>query len=242
MQKFDNLQDDKRMRYSHIFFDLDRTLWDFDKSSMETFEEIYEKRRLKDMGIESVGVFHDAYSVHNNRLWDMYRNGDIAKEVLRGRRFYLTLKDFGINNPELAETIGMDYVTLSPLKVNLFPQVMATLDYLLPKYKLHIITNGFQEVQNVKMSASGLEKYFTTVVTSEEAGIKKPNVEIFYYALKKAGASVSECLMVGDDPDVDILGAKQVGMDQVLFDPNANFVVNHATYYITCLDEIKLFL
>ncbi len=230
------------MKYNHIFFDLDRTLWDFDKSSLEAFDEIFEKRNLKSLGIESVKVFHDVYDVHNKKLWDLYRDGGIEKEVLRGRRFYLTLKDFGIENPELAELIGVDYVTLSPLKVNLFPQAIDTLEYLKSKYKLHIITNGFQEVQNVKMKASDLNKYFTTIVTSEEAGIKKPNPAIFQYALKKAGAAVFESLMVGDDPDVDILGAKQMGMDQVLFDPNAGFVVNQATYYISCLDEMKKFL
>ncbi len=230
------------MRYNHIFFDLDRTLWDFDKSSLEAFDEIFEKRNLKSLGIKSVKVFHDVYDVHNRKLWDLYREGGIAKEVLRGRRFYLTLKDFGIDNPELAELIGMDYVTLSPLKVNLFPQVIATLEYLKPKYKLHIITNGFQEVQEIKMKASGLNKYFATMVTSEEAGIKKPNPAIFQYALKMAGAAVSESLMVGDDPDVDILGAKQIGMNQVLFDPNSDFIVNQATYYVSCLDEMKKFL
>lgn len=230
------------MKYKHLFFDLDRTLWDFDKSSMETFTDIFENRKLKDLGIESVEIFHDVYEVHNNKLWDLYRNGGIAKEVLRGRRFYLTLKDFGIDDPELAEAIGMDYVTQSPLKVNLFPAVLETLEYLYPKYKLHIITNGFQEVQDVKMEASGLMGYFDTVVTSEEAGIKKPNEEIFYYALRKAGAEASESLMIGDDPDVDILGAKKVGIDQVLFDPNAKFVINSATYYVTCLNELTTIL
>ncbi len=230
------------MKYNHIFFDLDRTLWDFDKSSMETFADIFENRKLKDMGIESVDIFHDVYEIHNKKLWDLYRNGGIDKEVLRGRRFYLTLKDFGIDNAELAEAIGMDYVTISPLKVNLFPQALAALDYLFPKYKLHIITNGFQEVQDVKIEASGLAAYFDTIVTSEEAGIKKPNEEIFHYAMRKAGATASQSLMIGDDLDVDILGAKKVGMDQVLFDPNANQVVNNATYYITCLDGLKTFL
>ena len=230
------------MKYDHLFFDLDRTLWDFDKSSIETFADIFENRKLMDLGIKSVEIFHDVYEVHNKKLWDLYRNGGITKEILRGRRFYLTLKDFGVDDPELAETIGMDYVTQSPLKVNLFPQALEILDYLYPKYVLHIITNGFQEVQDVKMEVSGLAGYFATMVTSEEAGIKKPNEEIFYYALRKAGAVASESLMIGDDPDVDILGAKKVGIDQVLFDPNANFVVNSATYYITCLDELETFL
>jgi len=230
------------MKYKHIFFDLDRTLWDFDKSSAEAFADIYELHKLKELGIESVELFHDVYSVHNEKLWDIYRDGGITKEDLRGKRFNLTLKDFGIDNPDLAEAIGMDYVSLSPLKVNLFPQAINILEYLYPKYKLHIITNGFQEVQEVKMAASDLTKYFETVVTSEEAGIKKPNKAIFHYALEKAGAAASESLMVGDDPEVDILGAKNANMDQVLFDPSSSYIINSATYYVVCLDEMKTFL
>jgi len=230
------------MKYKHIFFDLDRTLWDFDKSSVEAFADIYEMHKLKDLGIESVESFHDVYSVHNQKLWNIYRDGGITKEDLRGRRFNLTLKDFGIDNTDLAEAIGMDYVSLSPLKVNLFPQAINILEYLYPNYKLHIITNGFQEVQEVKMEASKLIKYFNTVVTSEEVGIKKPNKAIFYYSLEKAGAVASESLMVGDDPEVDILGAKNAHIDQVLFDPNASFIMNSATYYVVCLDEMKTFL
>lgn len=230
------------MKYKHIFFDLDRTLWDFDKSSAEAFADIYELHKLKKLGIESVQSFHDIYSVHNEKLWNIYRDGGITKEDLRGKRFYLTLKDFGIDNTELAEAIGMDYIRLSPLKVNLFPQAINILEYLFPNYKLHIITNGFHEVQEVKIATSGLNKYFETIVTSEEAGIKKPNKAIFQYALKKAGAVAQESLMVGDDPDVDILGAKNAQIDQVLFDPNSSFIMNSATYYVVCLDEMKTFL
>ena len=228
--------------YKHIFFDLDRTLWDFDKSSQEAFAEIYDLYDLKGLGIESVELLHDVYSVHNERLWDMYRKGEVTKEVLRGKRFHLALKDLGVDNAELAEKIGLDYIRLSPLKVNLFPQAINILEYLFPKYKLHIITNGFQEVQEIKIAASDLGKYFETIVTSEEAGMKKPHKGIFEYSLKKAGASADESLMVGDDPDVDILGARDVGMDQVLFDPNSLYVVNSASYYVVCLDEMKGFL
>ena len=229
-------------KYKHIFFDLDRTLWDFDKSSKEAFSEIFDLHKLKEQGIKSVALLHDVYTVHNERLWDMYRKGEIAKEVLRGRRFHLALKDLGVDDPDLAEKMGLDYIRLSPLKVNLFPQAINVLEYLSPKYKLHIITNGFQEVQDIKIAASDLGKYFEVIVTSEEAGMKKPHPGIFDYALSKAGASAKESLMVGDDPDVDILGARESGMDQVLFDPDSLYIVNDATYYVVCLDEMKEFL
>jgi putative hydrolase of the HAD superfamily len=228
-------------QYRHIFFDLDRTLWDFDKSSKQTFNEIYEHYHLKGKGVTTPELFYDVYTVHNNKLWDDYRNGKLSKEVLRGKRFRLTLQDFGIYDDELAEKIGEDYIRLSPLKANLFPQAINILEYLYPKYKLHIITNGFQEVQDVKIKTADLGKYFDQIITSEEAGVKKPALEIFRYALDKAGANATESLMIGDDYEVDVLGAKNAGMDQVLFDPEIKFITlsKKVTYYVTCLDELK---
>jgi putative hydrolase of the HAD superfamily len=231
-------------KYKHIFFDLDRTLWDFDKSSRQAFEEIFENFELEKSGIKSAELLHDVYTLHNNKLWEQYRSGELTKEVLRGKRFYLTLKDFGIDDAKLAEKIGSEYIRLSPLKVNLFPQALNILDYLYPKYKLHIITNGFQEVQEIKIEVAELGKYFDKIITSEEAGIKKPGRGIFEYSLKKAGAKADESLMIGDDLEVDILGAKGAGMDQVLFDPEIKYITQKttATFYVVCLDELKDFL
>ncbi len=226
-------------KITHIFFDLDRTLWDFEKSAAQTFEEIYNNHKLLEKGIPSVNELHAAYTIHNDRLWDQYRKGEIKKEVLRGLRFSLTLKDFGINDNELGEKIGDDYVRLSPLKVNLFPYSVEILEYLFPLYKMHIITNGFSEVQETKLKVSGMDKYFTEVITSEEAGVKKPNPEIFKFAFKKAGTQANESIMIGDDYEVDIVGAGNVGMRQIFFDPEKKFQKNGSTYHINCLKEIE---
>ena len=207
-------------KYRHLFFDLDRTLWDFDKSAAEAFQEIYKKYKLQERGINTVEDFHRIYTHHNNILWEEYRHGRIEKKELSDLRYFLTLQDFGIEDKKLAAEIGKDYLEISPLKVNLFPNAISILDYLSPKYALHLITNGFSEVQETKLRVSGLGAYFQTVITSEEAGVKKPNPEIFYFALNKAGADISNSLMIGDDFEVDIVGAINVGMDQVLFDPN----------------------
>ena len=232
------------MKYKHIFFDLDRTLWDFDKSSRQAFEEIYENYGLREKGVKNVDLLYDVYTLHNNKLWDDYRHGKITKEKLRGLRFHLTLKDFGIDDGILAEKMGDDYIRLSPLKVNLFPQAVNILEYLYPKYKLHIITNGFQEVQDIKIATADLGKYFDRIITSEAAGVKKPAPEIFEYALRKAGARPEESLMVGDDYEVDVVGAGNAGMDQVLFDPQTSRITlsKAVTYYVICLDELKNFL
>jgi len=228
--------------YKHIFFDLDRTLWDFDASSNEAFHDIYEKFGLKNKGVDSVSSFKDYYNHHNEILWGQYREGKLSKEVLRGLRFRLTLKEFGVDDEELAQQIGMHYVKISPLLVHLFPNAFQILDYLHPKYQLHIITNGFSEVQYTKLETSGLGKYFIKVITSEEAGVKKPDPKIFELALNKAKANLDASIMIGDDPEVDIIGAKNIGMDQVLFDPQGELVQNGASYYINDLIELKKFL
>jgi putative hydrolase of the HAD superfamily len=228
--------------YKHIFFDLDRTLWDFETSANQTFELIFDKHNLGGRGVESAKIFHDVYSVHNEKLWDLYRIGKIEKEELRGKRFHLTLNDFGINDRELAENIGMDYVTISPTIVNLFPNAIEILEYLFPKYQLHLITNGFSEVQDVKLKSSGMDKYFNRVITSEEAGVKKPNVKIFQFALSQTNALLRESIMIGDDYEVDIVGARKFGMDQVFFNPMRIENSNGCTFEIVDLIDLQKIL
>ena len=206
------------------------------------FSEIFEKYNLFGKGIESVTAFQRAYNIHNEELWELYRVGKIEKENLRNLRFHLTLADFGIVDHGLASKIGDDYLAISPLKVSLFPNALEILGYLQSKYTLHLITNGFSEVQFIKLKASGLDKYFNEVITSEDAGVKKPDVRIFEYSLQKTGAKVHECLMVGDDPEVDVKGAQNAGIDAVLFDPLEVYQKNGSNLYITRLDELRNFL
>ena len=132
----------------------------------------------------------------------------------------------------------MAYITDSPLKTRLFPFTIETLSYLYKKYKLHIITNGFQEVQNIKLVKSGLLQYFKTITTSEQVGFKKPNSQIFKYALNSSGAKINESIMIGDDLDVDIIGAKTFGMKQVYFNPNKEQHQERLTFEIDCLSRL----
>jgi len=230
------------IKYKHIFFDLDRTLWDFETSALQAFDLIFEKYELEKRGVKSAHHFHEVYTVHNNILWDMYRVGDITKEELRGKRFFLTLKEYNINDKELAENIGLDYTIISPKLVNLFPNAIEILDYLFPKYKLHLITNGFSEVQEVKLKSSGMDKYFDKVITSEDAGVKKPDSRIFNFAMDQTNAEFINSIMIGDDYEVDIIGAQDVGMDQVYFNPQNTFMSNGSTYEIEDLIQLKEFL
>lgn len=225
-------------KYQHIFFDLDRTLWDFDAAAEVAFERIYEKYNLKSLGIPSAHEFHEVYHPLNEQLWVLYRADKITKDELNRTRFVLPLEHYGIHDTDLADHLSEDYVYWSPRIVRLVPGTMELLEYLKPKYHLHLITNGFQEVQHTKLSGSGLEPYFETLTVSEEVGVKKPNPEVFHYALRKAGAKAEESLMIGDEMAVDIDGARAAGMDTLLFHPIEDRVEGECTYEVRSLMEI----
>ena len=226
-------------KYKHIFFDLDRTLWDFDAAAEVAFERIYEKYDLKEKGIPSAHDFHEVYHPLNEHLWELYRENKITKDDLNRTRFVLPLEHYGIHDVELADHLSEDYVYWSPRIVRLVPGTMELLDYLKPKYHLHLITNGFQEVQDTKLTLSGMKPYFETLTVSEEVGVKKPNPEIFHYALRKANARAEESLMIGDEMAVDIDGARLVGIDQLFFNRKGEPTDGECTYEVYNLLEIK---
>lgn len=226
------------MKYQHIFFDLDRTLWDFDKNSEKTLEQLY-----RDFGLHSPFgnflFFKDRYEYHNKKLWVAYYQNRIEKEELSYRRFYLTLKEAGINDIDLSKEIAQDFIDLSPLQTETFPHTHSCLEYLKTKeYQLHIITNGFNEVQGRKLQNSKLDTYFTEVITSEDAGANKPNPQIFEFALNLTGAEINESIMIGDDLNTDIKGAQDMGMDHIYFNPKKTGHKEKLTYEIENLNEL----
>ena len=228
--------------YKHLFFDLDRTLWDFDAAAEVAFERIYEKYDLKSRGIPGAHEFHEVYHPLNEQLWKLYREDKITKAELNRTRFLKPLEHYGIHDVELADHLSEDYVYWSPRIVRLVPGTMELLEYLKPKYRLHLITNGFQEVQDTKLSLSGMKPYFETLTVSEEVGVKKPNPEIFHYALRKANAKADESLMIGDEMAVDIDGARAAGIDQILFNPKGEKVEGERTFEVKELREIMQIL
>lgn len=229
--------------YKHIFFDLDRTLWDFEKNSDEVLNELYEKYNLFSYGIDDCNNFIKRYKFHNEKLWSLYRENKIEKEKLRDERFKITLEEFSVNCDVLASNLGSDYILLCPKKTNLFPYVHSTLNYLQNRYNLHIITNGFEEVQYQKLENSNIIVYFDQIITSEQVGFKKPSSEIFIFSMQKTFAKNSESIMIGDDLYADIYGAKEVGMDQVYFNPlKHKHTISNITYEINCLSQLEAIL
>lgn len=235
---FLNLFNGKKKVYKHLFFDLDRTLWDFDQNMRLTLLDIFQNHNLGSH-FPDYESFHNTFNKHNIRLWEEYRKGDLKKEILRWKRFELTLNDFGLKNQELASRIGEEYVNESPKKTALIPHTIETLDYLYGKYQMHIITNGFNEVQFTKLKLCGIEKYFDKVVTSEISGYHKPRPEAFGYTLSAANAKKSESIMIGDDMEIDILGAKNFGMDQIYLNPEETPHNETITHQVKSLLELK---
>jgi putative hydrolase of the HAD superfamily len=231
------------MKYKHLFFDLDHTLWDFDANARATLEQLHIDLKLVDKGVHDFEKFHKNYLDHNEKLWARYRNGYIRQEELRLKRMWLTLLDFRIADEALARQLSELFLQLLPARTILFPDTKETLQYLADKgYQLHLITNGFESIQQSKMKNSGIDGFFREVVTSESSNSLKPQKEIFEYALKKTGATVAESIMIGDSLEVDIAGAMSIGMDQVHVNYNGLPQDLAPTFTVTAIKQLKDFL
>ena len=227
----------KKNRYRHVFFDLDRTLWDFDKNTRDALIIIYEKYNLSTI-ITDIDAFINAFRKNNEQMWISYRRGEITKSKLREIRFYKTLKEFNIEDNGLAKKMDADYILLSPDNTQLIPHTTEVLEYLQKRYTLYILTNGFRETQTRKIFNSGIESYFTRIFTSDDLHSTKPNKQIFHLALSAVNAKKSESIMVGDDLLIDIIGAREYGIDQVHLNPDKKVHNQKITYEICSLKEL----
>ncbi len=227
--------------YTHIFFDLDHTLWDFEKNSEETLIHLFEAFNLGRYEF-TITDFFKKYSYVNKRLWQLFSAGKINQEQLRQTRFTKTLRDLGVPQSEIPFELEQEYLRLCPTKSAVFPFTHETLSYLKKKYQLHILTNGFKISQAQKMTSSKLHGYFSEVITSECIGCAKPDKRIFQHALERANVTAKECIMVGDNLEADILGAQNAGIDQVFFNPDGKRHPLKITYEISCLSELQQIL
>ncbi len=228
------------MKYRHLFFDLDHTLWDFETNSKQTLGDLYESNGLKEKGIPDFEHFFERYSYHNHRLWDRYTNGFIKQEELRWKRMWLALLDFKLADEPLARQMGVEFLDLLPTRKTLFPYTIEILQYLQNKgYTMHLVTNGFEKVQYGKIQNAKIDSFFKQVITSEASGSLKPKKEIFEYAFSKAGTSAAESIMIGDNLDADIQGGINAGMDTIFV--NHLNVMPHvqSTYVVYHLKELE---
>lgn len=228
------------MKYKHLFFDLDHTLWDFEANARLTLQTLYEDLNLQERGVTDFTLFYKNYLVHNDNLWDLYRKGLIKQDELRIKRMRLALIDFKIADEELSEKMNIQFLDLLPTRNILFPHTKEILQYLVGKnYDLHLITNGFETVQHNKLRYSGLDKFFKEVITSEGSNSIKPNKEIFEYAFQKTNANPAMSIMIGDTIEVDIQGAMNAGIDQVFVNHTGITTAIKPTYTVTSLKELE---
>ena len=231
------------MKYKHLFFDLDHTLWDFDANARATLEQLHIDLDLVSKGVHDFELFHKNYLQHNEKLWARYRNGYIKQEELRLKRMWLTLLDFKIADEALARQLNELFLQLLPARTILFPDTKEVLQYLTNKgYQLHLITNGFEETQHSKLKYSGLSGFFREIITSEGSNSLKPQKEIFDFAMAKAKANVKESIMIGDSLEVDIAGAMNAGMDQIHVNYNDAPQNIRPTYTVKALKELEAIL
>ncbi|WP_109299504.1 YjjG family noncanonical pyrimidine nucleotidase [Aquimarina sp. AU474] len=198
----------------HIFFDLDHTLWDFDKNSSLAFEMVFNKFQIN----REIDSFLEVYQPINMKYWKLYREEKVSKKELRRGRLIdaFTALDTQFSL-EIIDQMSEDYISFLPLNNYLIEGAKDLLEYLKPKYEMHIITNGFREVQQNKLSNSEIKEYFKTITNSEEVGVKKPNPIIFEHAMKVSGAETGNSIMIGDNYEADILGAEALGLRTICF-------------------------
>ncbi len=228
-------------KYKSIFFDLDHTLWDFETNSREALIELHHTYQLERKGVEQQ-AFLTAFKKINTDLWHLYDTGKIKQDVIRLQRFHRIFQEFDVEEYDLSLKFSTDYVNQSPKKGNLLPYAKEVLEHLHPHYPMHIITNGFSEIQSTKMASGGIEKYFTSVITSELAGHKKPSKEIFEFALNKNNLQSHEVVMIGDNLLTDMGGAKNAMVDTIYFNPEKVKHETELTHEISSLLELKKLL
>mgnify|MGYP002406750486 CR=1 FL=1 len=233
------LRDFLLMQYKNLFIDLDDTLWDIHRNGKECLEEIY-----RDYGYgkfyPTFEAYYNIYMPGNHHLWDLYRQGEITKETLIVERFLTPVRAFGIDDPEYAKRLSADFLERTTRKTRLIDGTLDLLDYLKSRYRMHILSNGFREVQFKKIENSGLKPYFDKVILSEDAEINKPHPDIFTYALKNTNSRRDQTVMIGDSWDADIVGAYQSRIAQIWFNPGSLAPVGfEPTYTVQTLAEIK---
>jgi putative hydrolase of the HAD superfamily len=220
----------------HIFFDLDHTLWNFEKNSALTFKFLLDKYNIT----IDLQKFLKVYMPINFSLWNLYRDDKVTKDYLRHNRLKSTFEKLNIKiDLGLIDEISNDYVKHLPDNNFLLPNAIPVLDYLFQKYTLHIITNGFTEVQNTKILNSNLNKYFSCIIDSETVGVKKPHSKIFNYAYNISKAAYkNECLMIGDNYQADVMGALNNGFKAIHLNSN-NESYHENSLIITDLISLK---
>ena len=221
-----------------LYFDLDHTLWDFESNSALAFKDLFVQY---DIALD-LEVFLEVYVPNNTIFWKRYREGHIDKETLRFQRLKTVFDSLNYSTTnELIDELADAYIQTLPEYNILFEGALKILTALKKKYTLHLITNGFKDVQYFKMRNSGLLPFFETITDSSSVGVKKPNPKIFNHALQEGEVSAAQSIMIGDSLEADIEGALAVGMHAIHFMPTEKKNPSHYKE-IETLNELEFLL
>jgi YjjG family noncanonical pyrimidine nucleotidase len=229
-------------KYKCVFFDLDHTLWDYEANSRETLAELYTAYDLHSKGVFNLDTFQQQFREVNTQLWDLFDRGIITSEVIRKERFKRILSYFHAYEEKLSQDLSVDYLYSCPKKANLIPHAVDVLEYLAGHYTMTVVTNGFEEIQNVKLTAGNLHRFFDHVITSQKAGCRKPSREIFEYAMNANSIKCCDAIMIGDNLITDIGGARGASIDTVFFNPEKISHTSEVSHEIFCLSELQKIL
>jgi putative hydrolase of the HAD superfamily len=214
---------------SHLFFDLDHTIWDFEANADETLRELYQHHNLYNKTGTTADEFISIYIKVNEALWSLYRKHEITKADLRWKRFTDSFAQIEGGLDHMPKDIEQEYINVCPTKTQLMPGAIETLNYLEKQYDLHLITNGFAESQMKKLHHSDLGKYFDTITISEEVGVQKPHPKIFQAALEKARINEPSSVYIGDNFEADAKGGVNAGWKVFWFNPKGTVVNDPVT-------------
>ena len=226
-------------RYRNLFIDLDDTLYDFSAASREAFEETYHLLHFERY-FDSFDHYMGIYAPYNLELWKLYGEGRITKEELNRRRYSYPLECVGVHDQELADTFCREALSRIPTKNHTIPGAVELLEYLRPRYRMFILSNGFKELQSRKMQTAGIDKYFDALILSDDIGVNKPHRKLFEHEMQTTASTPQESLMIGDMFDTDIIGAANFGIDSIYYNPKGKTGHPFApTYEVKHLLEIK---
>ncbi len=225
-------------KYQALFFDLDHTLWDYETNSVATLHELFDAFEIANLSDTNKDEFVSIFNKVNDKLWANFNKGHIDRDTIKNQRFVKILKHLGIKNEFLSFQLSNDYINICPTKTGLMPYTIEILEYLHKKYPLYLLTNGFNEVQQKKISQSKIEHYFKGMVTSETSGHRKPSVEIFQYTLNLASTEPDNTVMIGDNLSADIHGAKRAQMDTIYYNPKQTAHKSTPDHEVSCLSQL----
>jgi putative hydrolase of the HAD superfamily len=236
-------------QYTDLFLDFDDTLYDTHGNAVIALAETFEHFQLGRY-FDDPQVFYDDYWKTNIDLWGRYSKGEITRDYLIFERFRHPLcmsEELRVKSEESASTFKEYCLKISDVfldycasKSGVIEGAHELMDYLKQKgYKLHMTSNGFHEVQYKKLNSCGLSNHFDTIILSEDAGVNKPSPLFFEYALKKSGAKKESTIMIGDNFQTDILGAKNAGLDTIFFNHWPEYPATEpVTYEVKALKDI----